>query len=114
MQGVARGQSVEAKGREGSDRPPVMCMLGSANHDPSHFTDPDRFDIRRKDNDHLAVGGGVHSCLGAHLARMETPAAIGELARRLRGLELAGEERTWGRSMFRVLESLPVAFQGAR
>ena len=93
---------------------PVMCMLGSANHDPAHFVDPDRFDIHRSGNDHLSFGGGVHFCLGAHLARMESQAAIGGLARRLRGLELAGGERTWGRSLFRVLGTLPVAFRGAR
>lgn len=93
---------------------PVMCMLGAANHDPAHFREPDIFDIRRTDNDHLAFGGGVHFCLGAHLARMETRAAIGGLVERIRGLELAGEERVWGRSLFRVLGSLPVAFRGAR
>jgi cytochrome P450 len=93
---------------------PVACMLGAANHDPAHFSEPDRFDIRRKDNDHLAFGGGVHFCLGAHLARMETQVAIGALVRRVRGLELVSSEREWGTSLFRVLGSLPVAFQGAR
>jgi cytochrome P450 len=93
---------------------PVMCMLGSANHDPAHFVDPDRFDIRRKDNDHLSFGGGVHFCLGAHLARMEAQQAIGGLARRLRGLELASDDAVWGRSLFRVLGTLPVTFAGPR
>lgn len=93
---------------------PVMCMLGAANHDPAHFVDPDRFDIRRKDNDHLSFGGGMHFCLGAHLARMESQQAIGGLARRLRGLELASNEPVWGRSLFRVLGSLPVTFEGPR
>jgi cytochrome P450 len=93
---------------------PVMCMLGSANHDPAHFVDPDRFDIRRKDNDHLSFGGGVHFCLGAHLARMEAQQAIGGFARRLRGVELASDDAVWGRSLFRVLGSLPVNFKGPR
>ena len=93
---------------------PVMCMIGAANHDPAHFPDPERFDIRRADNDHLAFGGGVHFCLGAHLARMETQVAIGGFVRRLRGPVLAREERVWGGSLFRVLGSLPVAFDGAR
>lgn len=93
---------------------PVMCMLGAANHDPARFPDPDRFDIRRQDNAHLAFGGGAHFCLGAHLARMETQVAIGGLVGRLRGLELDGGEREWGGSLFRVLGRLPVGFEGAR
>lgn len=93
---------------------PVMCMLAAANRDPAHFRDPDRFDIRRKDNDHLAFGGGAHFCLGAHLARMESQVAIGALFRRFRGLRLASEDRAWGGSLFRVLGSLPVTFDGPR
>jgi len=93
-----------------ADRP-VMCMLAAANHDPAHFTDPERFDIRRADNDHLAFGGGAHFCLGVHLARMETQAAIGTLVRRLDGLEMTGAELEWGQSLFRVLGSLPLRFR---
>ena len=68
----------------------------------------------RRDNDHLAFGGGVHFCLGAHLARMESQQAIGTLVRRVKGLELDHGEAVWGRSLFRVLGSLPVSFEGAR
>ena len=90
---------------------PVMCMLAGANHDPAHFADPERFDITREDNDHLAFGGGVHFCLGSHLARMEAQAAIGGLVRRFRGLELQSDELEWGRSLFHVLGRLPVGFE---
>jgi cytochrome P450 len=87
---------------------PVMCMVAAANRDPAHFPDPDRFDIRREDNDNLAFGGGVHFCLGAHLARMEAQAAIGGLAKRFRRIETESDELVWGRSLFRVLGELPV------
>lgn len=90
---------------------PVMNLLSAANRDPAHFPDPDRFDITRQDNDHLAFGGGVHFCLGAHLARLETQAAIGGLVRRFSDIELASEGRVWGRSLFRVLGELPIRFK---
>jgi len=96
-----------------ADRP-VMCMLAGANRDPAHFPDPERFDITRQDNDHLAFGGGVHFCLGAHLARLEAQAAIGGLVRRFAGLELQSDQLEWGRSLFRVLGRLPVRFAPSR
>ena len=91
----------------------VWAMLIAANRDPAHFPDPDRFDITREGNDHLAFGGAAHFCLGAHLARMEAQAAIGTLVRRLTDLELATTELEWGRSLFRVLGRLPIRFRSA-
>jgi cytochrome P450 len=90
---------------------PVMCMLAAANRDPAHFPDPDRFDVARGADDHLAFGGGVHFCLGAHLARLEAQEAIGGLVRRFRRLDLGTSELTYGRSLFRVLGSLPIRFE---
>ena len=61
-----------------------MTCLGSANRDPRRWGDTaDRLDLRRADsNQHVAFGGGFHSCLGAHLARLEARVAIGTLVRR--------------------------------
>ncbi len=57
----------------------VLPMVGSANRDPKYFHEPDRFDIRRDPNPHIAFGHGIHSCLGAALARMEARIALGDL-----------------------------------
>jgi cytochrome P450 len=89
----------------------VWAMLHAANRDPARFPHPERFDIRRADNAHLAFGGGVHFCLGAHLARMEAQVAIGTLTRRLHRFELASDTLEWGRSLFRVLDKLPIRFE---
>ncbi len=81
----------------------IWGVLAAANRDPEVFPDPDRFDIARSPNDHLAFGGGAHYCLGAHLARIESQMAIGSL--------LAVE---WGLSLFRVPGRLPVHFAHMR
>lgn len=69
----------------------VLLMVGAANRDPKVFVDPDRFDLARDPNPHVAFGHGVHFCVGAALARMEAKVALGELARRFERLELADE-----------------------
>jgi cytochrome P450 len=61
----------------------VIVWLGSANYDDAHFADPERFDIRRAPNRHLAFGFGVHFCVGAPLARLEARIALGLLLERL-------------------------------
>ena len=67
----------------------MTTLLTSANRDPAQFPDPDRFDITRSPNDHLAFSRGTHFCLGSHLARLETGIIIGELINRFPDLRLA-------------------------
>lgn len=91
----------------------VSAVLGSANRDPDQFRDPDTLDIARDPNRHLALGQGIHFCLGAPLARMEGQIALTTLFRRLPRLRLAQPAASlkW-RSLLplRGLEALPVAF----
>ena len=70
----------------------VLPMIGSANRDPAHFKDANRFDIRRDPNPHLAFGHGIHSCLGAALARMEARIALADFLARVLDFKLASNE----------------------
>jgi len=89
----------------------VWGMLTGANRDPAMFPDPDRFDVRRTPNEHLAFGGGAHFCLGAYLARLEGQIAIGTLVRRFDDLALPEPSVEWGLSLFRVPGRLPLTFR---
>ena len=66
----------------------VVLMYGSANRDPAHFTDPERLDVTRYPNRHLAFGFGTHFCLGASLARLEIRLFLEELVRRVTGMRM--------------------------
>ena len=90
----------------------VLPLLGAANRDPAQFVDPDRLDIGRTPNPHLAFGRGIHFCLGAPLARVEGQLAIGALMRRFPKLQLAGEPVRRNQITLRGLSSLPVAAAG--
>ncbi|MFJ2907566.1 cytochrome P450 [Streptomyces sp. NPDC087212] len=91
----------------------VMLSLASANRDPARFRDADRLDVGREDGGHLALGHGIHYCLGAPLARLEAQIALSTLLRRFPGLELdvPRDEVRWRPSIrARGLVALPVRF----
>jgi cytochrome P450 PksS len=103
---VLRGKTI----REGDL---VYFSLGAANRDPEVFAEPDRFDLDRANNRHLAFGAGPHVCLGQTLARRELEASLSRLVRQMPRLRLDEGRPVRRRSnslVFRGLESLPVRF----
>lgn len=102
-------EDLELRGRRIRAGQRVFPMQLAANRDPARFAEPDRLDLERSPNPHVAFGHGLHSCVGAPLARLETRIAVTELVRRFPGLRSAGE-RVWRPSVLaRGLERLPVA-----
>jgi cytochrome P450 len=86
----------------------VTIGIGAANRDPAQFPEPDRLDISRVPNRHLAFAAGIHACAGMWLARMEGRVAVGRLVARFPKLERAGPFVRGGRARFRGFASYPV------
>ena len=104
-------EDMELRGKELHKGDLIMIGLGASGHDPEHFVDPERFDITRKQERHHSFGYGIHFCIGAPLARLESQIALTELIKRMPNLHLVNEtvERRPGIAM-RSLKSLPLAF----
>ena len=83
----------------------VMLLMASANRDPAQFADPDRLDIARNPNPHLAFGHGIHFCLGAPLARLEVEIGLAEMIKRYPRMELASPATYEPRILSRAIES---------
>ncbi len=86
---------------------PVTLCIGAANRDPAQFPDPERFDIARTPNRHLAFATGAHQCAGMALARLEGAIAISRFLARFPNYTLAGEPIRGGRVRFRGFLSVP-------
>ncbi|MBX9639151.1 MAG: cytochrome P450 [Mycobacteriaceae bacterium] len=94
-----------------------MCM-GSANRDEARWTDPNTFDMRRPRQAHIAFAGGIHMCLGMHLARLETRVMLNSLFDRVKDLQFVPDDGTGEESkivglVFRSPNKLPVTFTPA-
>ena len=92
-------------------RDAVMAVMAAANRDPARFPEPDRLDLERKDNRHVAFGWAAHFCFGAPLARIEGQIAFPTLLRRLSNLKLQPKPLVWRQNLgLRGLTALPVSF----
>ena len=103
---VVAGQEVQAGER-------VVVYYGAANRDPRVFDDPERLDITRSPNPHLAFGSGAHICLGQHLAKVEIDTLLREVLTRMQDLELAGEPTRLASNFICGPTSMPVTFRQA-
>lgn len=111
VQALFRGTTTEAELPSGGRIPAdarVMVCFGSANRDERHYPDADAFDIDREPDDHIAFGSGIHFCLGAPLARLETRVTVEELLERKIRLEPAGEGTRLDSFILRGFSALPV------
>ena len=88
---------------------PITICIGAANRDPAVFADPDRLDIGRSPNPHLAFGTGAHQCAGLNVARLEGRVAIARFLARIPGYRLAGTPKRGGRARFRGFLKVPIA-----
>jgi len=91
----------------------MLLILASANRDPAKYPDPDRFDIARSPNPHVAFGQGIHVCLGAPLARLEAQEAFLALPQHLPDLRLSTEPTQLEYHptiVARALKALPVSW----
>ena len=104
-------EDTELRGVHVKEGDRVAMFYPSANRDEARFADPDRFDVTRKPNPHVAFGGGgTHFCLGANLARVEAAALVPEVLSRMKNLELAGPVERMPSILINGIHSMPVRF----
>lgn len=112
LTGRVASEAMEVGGVELAPGEFSMLLIGSANHDPDAFEQPEHFDVGRNDNPHLGFGFGLHHCLGAPLARLEAQIALDTLLRRVPTLELRADSLAHKDNIvLRGLASLPVGLR---
>jgi cytochrome P450 len=101
-------------GKSIKKRQAVIAVMAAGNRDPERFPDPDRLDLERPDNRHLAFGWAAHFCFGAPLARLEGHIAFEALLTRFPVLKLTGEPLVWRENLgLRGLKALPLTYEAA-
>jgi len=101
-------KAVEVGGVRLGEGEKVLLFLAAANRDPRRWERPDQFDVRRRATGHMTFGTGIHGCVGQAIARLESEALFGTLAKRVVSFELAGEPKRRLNNTLRGFDTLPV------
>src|SRR6266566_5542524 len=101
-------KAVDVGGVKLGDGEKVLLFLAAANRDPRRWDKPDTFDVKRRATGHMPVGTGIHGCVGQAVARLESEAVFGALAKRVTTFELTGEPKRRLNNTLRGLDSLPL------
>jgi cytochrome P450 len=101
-------RDVEVGGVRLGDGEKVLLFLAAANRDPRRWKNAEKFDVRRRATGHMTFGTGIHGCVGQAVARLESEAVFGALARRVASFELTGEPTRRLNNTLRGLDTLPL------
>jgi cytochrome P450 len=99
---------VDIEGVEIPQDEKVLLFLSSANRDPRRWEDPEKFEVRRRPTGHVALGNGIHVCVGQMVARLEAEMMLGALAERVKRIDIVGEPKRKLNNTLRSLATLPV------
>ena len=106
-------RDVEVGGVQLGEGEKVLLFLAAANRDPRRWDDADRFDVRRRATGHMTFGTGIHGCVGQAVARLESEAIFGALAKHVAAFELTGEPTRRLNNTLRGLDTLPLRIKAA-
>jgi len=101
-------RDIEVAGQCLGEGEKVLLFLAAANRDPRRWEKPDHFDVRRRATGHMTFGTGIHGCVGQAVARLESEAVFGALAKRVASFELTGEPSRRLNNTLRGLDTLPL------
>jgi cytochrome P450 len=105
------GMKTSVAGLDLEEGTKILCVLGAANLDPDHWRDPDRFDVGRSASGHLALGVGIHGCVGQNIARAEGEVLLAAMAKKVRKISLAGDPVWRPNNAIHALDRLSIQLQ---
>jgi len=106
------GMDTQVSGVDIREGTKILCVLGAANLDEAQWPNADKFDVTRRPMGHLAMGTGIHGCVGQNLARAEVGAVVNAIIEKVDRIELAGDAVWRPNNAIHALDKLPLSFVG--